>query len=103
MELDIPEWKEEYMTLTKRQTAAECLRLLQNVVPINPPIEIPQFYNDVNALKSFVMESEGKYILKMPLSDITSLDSHEIKKMLEEYKKQVLKIDETVKDSKEYY
>jgi DNA gyrase/topoisomerase IV subunit A len=45
----------------------------------------------------------AKYILKMPLSDITSLDSHEIKKMLEEYKKQVLKIDETVKDSKEYY
>lgn len=44
-----------------------------------------------------------KYILNMPLSDITSLDSCEIEKMLEKYKKQVLKIYETIKDSKEYY
>jgi DNA gyrase/topoisomerase IV subunit A len=50
-----------------------------------------------------ISEMAAKYILKMPLSDITSLDSHEIEKMLEEYKKQVLKIYETIKDSEEYY
>lgn len=49
-----------------------------------------------------ISEMAAKFILNMPLSYMTSLDSHEIEKMLEKYKKQVLKIYETVKDSEEH-
>ena len=49
-----------------------------------------------------ISEMAAKFILNMPLSYMTSLDSHEIEKMLEKYKKQVLKIYETIKDSEEH-
>ncbi|MDR2473976.1 MAG: hypothetical protein LBD53_10550 [Tannerella sp.] len=68
MNINIPEWKDEIGELTKRQTAATCLTRLQERCPITPTIEIPQFYTDIEGIKSYMQTHEAPYVLKTPLS-----------------------------------
>jgi hypothetical protein len=68
MNIEIPEWKEEYAVLTNRQTAAECLRLLQEHVPITPAIKVPDFFSEIDGLKKFAAENTPPYIVKTPFS-----------------------------------
>ena len=68
MDIEIPEWKEEYALLTKRQTSAVCLESLQKKIPITPYIKIPEFFSDIEDLKQFVAENTPPYVIKMPFS-----------------------------------
>lgn len=68
MSIEIPEWKEEYATLTRRQTAAECLKRLQENVPITPVIKIPEFFEDIDTLKKFVADNKPPFVVKTPFS-----------------------------------
>ena len=68
MEIEIPEWKEEYVQLTNRQTSAACLELLQSKIPITPPIRIPEFFTDIQALEEFVQKNTPPFVVKTPFS-----------------------------------
>jgi hypothetical protein len=68
MDIEIPEWKEEYVALTKRQNAAECLKLLQEHVPITPSVRIPEFFSEIDGLKKFAAENTPPYVIKTPFS-----------------------------------
>ena len=68
MTIEIPEWKEEYMLLTNRQTAAVCLALLQKRIPITPSIHIPDFFSDIKELEKYVLQSSLPAIIKTPFS-----------------------------------
>jgi hypothetical protein len=68
MDIEIPEWKEEYALLTKRQTSATCLSILQNNIPVNPPIKIPEFFSDIDGLRNYIEGNIPPYVIKTPLS-----------------------------------
>lgn len=68
MDLDVPEWKDEYTKLTGRQTAAECLQRLQEIFPITPAIKIPEFFLDVEELKRNAAKNTAPFVIKTPFS-----------------------------------
>lgn len=68
MDLDVPEWKDEYLKLTGRQTAAECLQRLQEIFPIMPVIKIPEFFSDIDELKKFAAKNTAPFVIKTPFS-----------------------------------
>ena len=68
MDIEIPEWKEEYATLTKRQTSAVCLEQLQKKIPITPSIEVPEFFSDVDGLQEYISKKTPPFVLKTPFS-----------------------------------
>ena len=68
MDIEVPEWKEEYALLTKRQTSAACLDCLQKNIPITPYVTIPDFFSDIEDLKRFVAENTPPYVVKTPFS-----------------------------------
>ena len=68
MDVEIPEWKEDFVLLTKRQTSALCLESLQKKVPITPPVKIPEFYSEVKDLEAYVSNNTPPYVLKTPFS-----------------------------------
>ncbi|MDR1115578.1 MAG: hypothetical protein LBL33_05445 [Tannerella sp.] len=87
MDIEIPEWKDEYAALTKRQNAAECLSLLQEHVPMTPSVRIPEFFSNIDGLKKFAVENTPPYVIKTPFSSSgrglywlndRELDSHAI-------------------------
>ena len=68
MSIEIPEWKEEYVQLTNRQTSAVCLASLQKNVPITPAIQIPEFISDIKVLEEFVLKNSPPFVIKTPFS-----------------------------------
>ena len=68
MEVEIPEWKEEYAFLTKRQNSAICLEKLQKNIPITPYIKIPEFFSDIEGLKKYAAENTSPFVIKTPFS-----------------------------------
>jgi len=68
MVLEIPEWKEEYVQLTSRRTAAVCLENLQKTIPITPPVEIPKFFSELNELEEFISNNTPPFVIKTPYS-----------------------------------
>jgi hypothetical protein len=68
LDIDIPEWDEEYIVLTRRQTAAECLTKLQEIFPFTPPITIPVFVTDVEGIEYYISKNAPPFVIKTPLS-----------------------------------
>ena len=68
MDIDIPEWKEEYVLLTNRQTSAQCLDRLQNTIPITPGIKIPEFCSDLKEMEEYVTKNTPPFVIKTPFS-----------------------------------
>lgn len=68
MGVEVPEWKEEYIHLTKRQTSAVCLESLQKNMPIIPGIRIPQFFSDIAGVEQFIAQNTPPYVVKTPFS-----------------------------------
>ena len=68
MTIEIPEWKDEYANLTKRQTSAVCLEQLQKNIPITPLIKIPEFFSEIEGLQKFVATNTPSYVFKTPFS-----------------------------------
>ena len=68
MSIEIPEWKDEYAMLTKRQTSAICLEQLQKKIPITPKIEVPEFFSNIEDLQKHISKRKPPYVLKTPFS-----------------------------------
>ena len=68
MEIEIPEWKEEYAILTKRQTSAACLEQLQKNIPVAPYVKIPEFFTEIEEIQKFISKNARPYVIKTPLS-----------------------------------
>ena len=68
MDIEVPEWKEEYALVTKRQTSAVCLEQLQKNIPITPYVQIPEFFTNVDELQEFISKKDQSYVIKTPLS-----------------------------------
>jgi len=68
MEIEIPEWKDEYINLTHRRTAAVCLDILQKTIPITPPIRLPEFCTELKEIEEFVSKNSPPFVIKTPYS-----------------------------------
>ena len=68
MSIEIPEWKEEYTILTKRQTSALCLESLQEKIPVTPYVKIPEFFTDIDSIEKYVAENTPPFVVKTPFS-----------------------------------
>lgn len=68
MEIDIPEWKEEYVGLTKRQTSTYCLEQLQKNIPIVPYVKIPEVFSDIKSIDKYIKKNKPPFVLKTPFS-----------------------------------
>ena len=68
MNVEIPEWKEEYVLLTNRQTSAVCLELLQSKIPIIPSVQVPSFFSEINQIEEFAAKKSSPYVFKTPFS-----------------------------------
>jgi len=97
MELEITEWKEEYVLLTNRYTSSVCLERLQKAFSITPPITIPVFLSDVKEIEKYVAENKPPYVIKTPFSssgrghywiEDNKLDNHAISWLNGSLKKQ---------------
>jgi hypothetical protein len=66
--LVIPPWREAYTRLTGRNTAAECLRRLQTVLPETASIVPPSFCTTPDEIRQFISVYPPPCILKMPYS-----------------------------------
>jgi hypothetical protein len=97
MEIEVPEWNEEYINLTHRRTAAVCLELLQKNIPITPPVHIPEFCIEINEIEAFASKNKPPFVIKTPFSssgrghywlDDKQLDSRSINWLTGALKKQ---------------
>lgn len=68
LNLTIPEWKEEYTRLTSRQTAAECLDKIRELLPdMDIPVS-PKFCKKVREVEKYLILQNAPFILKTPYS-----------------------------------
>jgi hypothetical protein len=68
MDIEVPEWKDEYTKLTGRQTAVESLQRLQEIFPITPAIKIPEFFSDIDKIKEYAAKNTPPFVIKTPYS-----------------------------------
>lgn len=66
--LSVPTWKEDYFRLTGRQTAAECLKKLQALLPGLPIPTAPCFCTDIREVERQMLSYEAPLLLKTPYS-----------------------------------
>jgi hypothetical protein len=68
LNLDIPLWKEEYVALASRRTAARCLAEIQRLLPTQTLPPPPHFFSEVDEIEAHLHQNPGKYVVKMPYS-----------------------------------
>jgi len=66
--LRIPEWKDEYIRLTSRETAAECLRQIWEKHPNHSLPEIPLFFRSMDELENYMLHHSPPFVIKTPYS-----------------------------------
>lgn len=66
--LDIPEWSEEYKYLNSRLAARDCLSELINSIPLLSQAIIPQFYTNLDNINKAVNASAYQLLAKAPYS-----------------------------------
>lgn len=68
LNLTIPEWKAEYTRLTGRQTAAECLDKIRELLPdMDVPVS-PKFCQKVREVEKYLILQNAPFVLKTPYS-----------------------------------
>jgi hypothetical protein len=68
LDIDLPVWKDEYVALTGRQTAADCLVRIQQALPdidFPPP---PVFLSQIEEIEEYLSQNTGEVVLKTPYS-----------------------------------
>ncbi|MEG1545011.1 MAG: hypothetical protein RR382_10895, partial [Tannerellaceae bacterium] len=67
-QLDVPEWKEAYLPLTGRQTAAHCLEKIQLLLPdISFPVS-PRFCVKEKEIEKYIRLCNAPFVMKTPYS-----------------------------------
>lgn len=67
-ELELPRWKEEYVALTGRQTAAHCLDKLRHILPNFTPTTSPCFCGEIEEVERYLQENHPPFVVKAPYS-----------------------------------
>ncbi|MDR0349564.1 MAG: hypothetical protein LBH90_08770 [Tannerella sp.] len=67
-QLIIPPWKEEYIQLTARQTAAVYFKLVQVKNPAFRKLKLPYFCTDISEVQQYMANNSPPFVLKMPYS-----------------------------------
>lgn len=67
-ELHVAEWNEEYVRLSKRQTAAVCLEKIQELLPDTPFPATPRFCTQAREIEKYLLLRNPPFVLKTPLS-----------------------------------
>ena len=68
IQLIIPEWREEFVVLTSRQPAKECLEELLLTIPDISPQLLPQHCNSVKEVEQIVLHTNSPLLVKAPYS-----------------------------------
>ncbi|WP_455628508.1 hypothetical protein [Parabacteroides chinchillae] len=68
LNIAVPSWKEEYKRLAGRQTAAECLEMLRNLLPGISNPSTPAFCTQIDEIKKHLTLHHAPFILKTPYS-----------------------------------
>lgn len=66
--ITVPEWKEQYFSLTGRQTAAVCLEKMRELLPeLTLPVA-PKFCTKIRDIEKYLILQNAPFILKTPYS-----------------------------------
>lgn len=68
LNLEVPVWKEEYVRLTGRQTAAKCFADIKEVLPDLTFPDVPLFFPTLQEIRQHLTTHPGAYLLKTPYS-----------------------------------
>jgi len=68
LNLNIPEWKDEYISLSSRKTARNCLSFITEHTDRIAPDIIPHFYTDLDEIEKAVNTSPSQLLAKAPYS-----------------------------------
>ncbi|MDL2277756.1 hypothetical protein LJC57_04110 [Parabacteroides sp. OttesenSCG-928-G07] len=66
--LQIPAWKEEFIALTGRHTAALCLDKIKQLLPGSVLPETPVFYTNIPTIKKHLSAHHPPFVIKTPYS-----------------------------------
>lgn len=68
LNLSVPTWKEEYFRLTGRQTAAECLERIRQLLPDLPIPATPKFCKKIREIEKYLILQNAPFVVKTPYS-----------------------------------
>lgn len=68
LDLAIPEWKDDYTRLTGRQTAAECLDKIRELMPEMAFPVAPKFCKKIREVEKYLILQRAPFVLKTPYS-----------------------------------
>lgn len=68
LNLSVPTWKEDYFRLTGRQTAAECLDLIRELLPDQSIPVSPRFCTKIREIEKYLILQNAPFIVKTPYS-----------------------------------
>ncbi len=68
LNVSIPVWKEEYLRLTGRQSAAECLELVRRQLPGMHIPSAPVLCQSIEEVEKRLLQQESPFVVKMPYS-----------------------------------
>ena len=68
IELIIPEWREDFMILTSRHLAKECLERLIDAIPNISRRLLPQCCTTIDKVENIVMQTDNHLLIKTPYS-----------------------------------
>lgn len=68
LNLSVPQWKEAYVGLTGRQTAAQCLEKIRELLPDMSIPAVPKFCKDVSEIEQYICLQNAPFVLKTPYS-----------------------------------
>ena len=68
LNLSVPTWKEEYFRLTGRQTAAECLERIRQLLPDLLIPATPKFCKKIREIEKYLILQNAPFVVKTPYS-----------------------------------
>lgn len=69
LQISIPEWRNEYIQLTSRETAVQCLKLIRDIIPNTIPLPTPaKICKELREIEKYLMLQNAPFILKAPFS-----------------------------------
>ncbi len=66
--IEIPLWKNEYLALTGRQSAAKCLDIIREILQDEQIPDSPRFITSLSELNEYLSAHEAPFVLKTPYS-----------------------------------
>lgn len=68
LDLEIPEWKEDYFRLTGRNTAIRCYEEIKRLLPDMELPPVPVVFRDLESVEAYIDTYPAPYVVKTPYS-----------------------------------